>query len=108
MVLIILIIPLNCFWQIVAIKKLDHSGSQGIREFIVEVMTLGRVDHPNLVKLIGYCAEGIQRLLVYEYMPLGSLEDHLHGTLCSMSIVVILINHFLNVVIFFFIASVPL
>lgn len=42
-------------------------------------MTLGLVDHPNLVKLIGFCADGDQRLLVYEFMPLGSLEDHLHG-----------------------------
>lgn len=42
-------------------------------------MTLGSADHPNLVKLIGYCAEGDQRLLVYEYMPLGSLDKHLHG-----------------------------
>ncbi|XP_076891082.1 putative serine/threonine-protein kinase PBL5 [Bidens hawaiensis] len=65
--------------QIVAIKQLDPNGLQGIREFIVEVLTLGLADHPNLVKLIGYCAEGDQRLLVYEYMPLGSLEDHLHG-----------------------------
>lgn len=66
-------------WQSVAIKQLDRSGGQGIREFIVEVMTLGSVDHPNLVKLIGFCAEGDQRLLVYEFMPLGSLDDHLHG-----------------------------
>ncbi|KAL7173568.1 hypothetical protein ACSBR2_032933 [Camellia fascicularis] len=64
--------------QIVAIKQLDRNGLQGIREFIVEVLTLGLADHPNLVKLIGYCAEGEQRLLVYEYMALGSLEDHLH------------------------------
>lgn len=39
------------------------------------------VEHPNLVKLVGYCAEdderGIQRLLIYEYMPNGSVEDHL-------------------------------
>lgn len=42
-------------------------------------MTLGSVDHPHLVKLIGFCAEGDQRLLVYEFMPLGSLDDHLHG-----------------------------
>ncbi|XP_073270993.1 probable serine/threonine-protein kinase PBL5 [Primulina huaijiensis] len=41
-------------------------------------MTLGQTDHPNLVKLIGFCAEGDQKLLVYEYMPLGSLEEHLH------------------------------
>ncbi|CAA2996713.1 Probable serine/threonine-protein kinase RLCKVII [Olea europaea subsp. europaea] len=66
--------------QIVAIKKLDLNGRQGIREFAVEVLTLSRADHPNLVKLIGYCVEGDQRLLVYEYMPLGSLEDHLYDT----------------------------
>ncbi|XP_059429731.1 probable serine/threonine-protein kinase PBL5 isoform X2 [Corylus avellana] len=64
--------------QDVAIKQLDRNGSQGIREFVVEVLTLGLADHPNLVKLIGFCAEGDQRLLVYEYMPLGSLENHLH------------------------------
>ncbi|KAL2470417.1 putative serine/threonine-protein kinase RLCKVII [Abeliophyllum distichum] len=64
--------------EIVAIKQLDRNGCQGIREFVVEVLTLNMADHPNLVKLIGYCAEGDQRLLVYEYMPLGSLEGHLH------------------------------
>nr|XP_043637551.1 probable serine/threonine-protein kinase PBL7 [Erigeron canadensis] len=64
--------------QIVAIKQLDPDGGQGMREFVVEVLTLSLADHPNLVKLIGYCAEAEQRLLVYEFMPLGSLEDHLH------------------------------
>lgn len=67
--------------QVVAIKQLDRNGLQGIREFVVEVLTLSLADHPNLVKLIGFCAEGDQRLLVYEYMPLGSLEDHLHDLL---------------------------
>ncbi|KAK9998473.1 hypothetical protein SO802_018076 [Lithocarpus litseifolius] len=64
--------------QDVAIKQLDRNGHQGIREFVVEVLTLSLADHTNLVKLIGFCAEGDQRLLVYEYMPLGSLENHLH------------------------------
>ncbi|MED6182540.1 putative serine/threonine-protein kinase pbl5, variant 2 [Stylosanthes scabra] len=64
--------------QVVAIKQLDPHGLQGTREFVIEVLTLSMVDHPNLVKSIGYCAEGDQRLLVYEYMPLGSLENHLH------------------------------
>ncbi|XP_004487058.1 probable serine/threonine-protein kinase PBL5 [Cicer arietinum] len=64
--------------QVVAIKQLDPNGLQGIREFVVEVLTLSLAEHPNLVKLIGFCAEGEQRLLVYEYMPLGSLENHLH------------------------------
>ncbi|XP_078435569.1 putative serine/threonine-protein kinase PBL7 isoform X2 [Wolffia australiana] len=64
--------------QVVAIKQLDHNGFQGNREFLVEVLMLSLLHHPNLVNLIGYCAEGDQRLLVYEYMPLGSLQDHLH------------------------------
>ncbi|KAF9593591.1 hypothetical protein IFM89_024225 [Coptis chinensis] len=64
--------------QVVAIKQLDRNGSQGNREFLVEVLMLNLLHHPNLVNLLGYCADGDQRLLVYEYMPLGSLEDHLH------------------------------
>ncbi|XWS59743.1 hypothetical protein CRYUN_Cryun08bG0147700 [Craigia yunnanensis] len=65
--------------QVVAIKQLDLNGLQGNREFLVEVLMLGLLHHPNLVNLTGYCADGDQRLLVYEYMPLGSLEDHLHN-----------------------------
>ncbi|XP_026425757.1 probable serine/threonine-protein kinase PBL7 isoform X2 [Papaver somniferum] len=64
--------------QVVAIKQLDREGLQGNREFLVEVLMLSLLHHTNLVSLIGYCADGDQRLLVYEYMPLGSLEDHLH------------------------------
>ncbi|CAI9766296.1 unnamed protein product [Fraxinus pennsylvanica] len=64
--------------QVVAIKQLDRSGLQGNHEFLVEVLMLSLLHHTNLVNLIGYCADGDQRLLVYEYMPLGSLEDHLH------------------------------
>lgn len=64
--------------QVVAIKQLDRNGLQGNKEFLVEVLMLSLLHHPNLVSLIGYCADGDQRLLVYEYMPLGSLEDHLH------------------------------
>ncbi|OVA09618.1 Protein kinase domain [Macleaya cordata] len=64
--------------QAVAVKQLDKDGLQGNREFLVEVLMLSLLHHPNLVNLIGYCADGDQRLLVYEFMPLGSLEDHLH------------------------------
>ncbi|XP_028773092.1 probable serine/threonine-protein kinase PBL25 [Neltuma alba] len=63
--------------QIVAVKQLDRNGLQGNREFLVEVLMLSLLHHENLVNLIGYCADGDQRLLVYEYMPLGSVEDHL-------------------------------
>ncbi|WVZ98273.1 hypothetical protein U9M48_043736 [Paspalum notatum var. saurae] len=64
--------------QVVAVKQLDRNGLQGNREFLVEVLMLSLLHHDNLVNLIGYCADGDQRLLVYEFMPLGSLEDHLH------------------------------
>ncbi|CAN1794427.1 Serine/threonine-protein kinase PBS1, partial [Linum perenne] len=58
-------------FQVVAVKQLDRNGLQ-------EVLMLSLLHHPNLVSLIGYCADGDQRLLVYEFMPFGSLEDHLH------------------------------
>ncbi|KAI7732909.1 hypothetical protein M8C21_022353, partial [Ambrosia artemisiifolia] len=48
-----------------------------VEEVATEVTYLGQLHHPNLVKLIGYCSEGHNRLLVYEYMPKGSLENHL-------------------------------
>uniref|UniRef100_A0A0A0KE58 Protein kinase domain-containing protein n=1 Tax=Cucumis sativus TaxID=3659 RepID=A0A0A0KE58_CUCSA len=59
-------------------KRIDIAGH---KEWVTEVNFLGVVEHPNLVKLLGYCAEdderGIQRLLVYEYMPNRSVQDHL-------------------------------
>ncbi|CAH1418196.1 unnamed protein product [Lactuca virosa] len=71
----------------VAIKQLSRNGFQGHKEWINEVNFLGVVNHPNLVKLVGYCAEdderGIQRLLVYELMCNKSLEDHLLGRVHS-------------------------
>ncbi|RWW11915.1 hypothetical protein GW17_00024441 [Ensete ventricosum] len=67
------------FGRVVAIKQLNRDGLQGNKEFLVEVLMLIVLRHPNLVSLIGYCADGDERLLVYEYMPKGSLEDHLFG-----------------------------
>ncbi|KAG2264265.1 hypothetical protein Bca4012_078642 [Brassica carinata] len=63
----------------VAVKMLDTTGHQGDKEFLVEVLMLSLLRHEHLVTLFGYCAEGDQRLLVYEYMPFGSVEDHIHG-----------------------------
>lgn len=76
-----------------AIKQLDHDGLQGNREFLIEVLMLSLLHHPNLVKLIGYCADGDQRLLVYEYMPLGSLDDHIHGKQHYYSSTRLLLSH---------------
>ena len=58
----------------IAVKRLDNL-SQGKREFLAEVETIGSVHHFNLVRLIGFCAEKSCRLLVYEYMSNGSLDS---------------------------------
>ncbi|CAJ2643747.1 unnamed protein product [Trifolium pratense] len=63
--------------QSVAVKRLNLDGSQGHREWLAEIIFLGQLRHPHLVKLIGYCYEEEQRLLVYEYMARGSLENQL-------------------------------
>ncbi|KAI9117126.1 hypothetical protein K1719_011292 [Acacia pycnantha] len=63
--------------MVVAVKKLKPEGFQGHKEWLSEVNYLGQLHHPNLVKLIGYCLHGDNRLLVYEYLPKGSLENHL-------------------------------
>ena len=63
----------------VAIEHLDGNGSRGNREFLVEVLMSSLLNHPSLINLVGYCTEGDERLLVQEYLPLGSLDQHLHG-----------------------------
>ncbi|XP_020164889.1 probable serine/threonine-protein kinase PBL21 isoform X2 [Aegilops tauschii subsp. strangulata] len=63
--------------QMVAVKQLARESVQGRKEFLVEVLMLTVLSHPNLVSLVGFCAQGDERLLVYEYMPFGSLESHL-------------------------------
>uniref|UniRef100_A0A453GMJ9 non-specific serine/threonine protein kinase n=1 Tax=Aegilops tauschii subsp. strangulata TaxID=200361 RepID=A0A453GMJ9_AEGTS len=62
--------------SMVVVKKLKGLG-QGEKQFRAEVQTIGMIQHINLVRLFGYCAEGSKRLLVYEYMENGSLNSHL-------------------------------
>ncbi|XP_021728908.1 G-type lectin S-receptor-like serine/threonine-protein kinase RLK1 [Chenopodium quinoa] len=63
----------------VAVKKLDRISSDTDEEFKTEVNVIGQTHHKNLVQLVGFCKEGDQRLLVYEYMSNGSLADYLFG-----------------------------
>jgi len=63
--------------RLVAVKKLNQGGSQGIQQFLNEVEVLSKVRHPHLVQLLGCCME--RPLLVYEYVPNGSISQHLHG-----------------------------
>ncbi|KAJ0041258.1 hypothetical protein Pint_28023 [Pistacia integerrima] len=69
----------------VAVKNLLNNRGQAEREFKVEVEAIGRVRHKNLVRLLGYCAEGAHRMLVYEYVNNGNLEQWLHGDVGSCS-----------------------
>lgn len=68
--------------QNVAVKALNLDGMQGHREWLAEIIFLGQLRHPHLVKLIGYCCEDENRLLVYEYMTRGSLENQLFRRYC--------------------------
>ncbi|KAK6258548.1 hypothetical protein SCA6_013022 [Theobroma cacao] len=63
----------------VAVKNLLNNRGQAEKEFKVEVEAIGRVRHKNLVRLLGYCAEGAHRMLVYDYVNNGNLEQWLHG-----------------------------
>ncbi|KAJ8772894.1 hypothetical protein K2173_028071 [Erythroxylum novogranatense] len=62
--------------RIVAVKRLNEAN-QGEAEFLAEMSTIGKLNHMNLIEMWGYCAEGQQRLLVYEYMEHGSLAENL-------------------------------
>jgi serine/threonine protein kinase len=61
----------------IAVKRLE-SARQGKKEFLAEVETIGSIEHINLVRLVGFCAEKSHRLLVYEYMPRGSLDQWIY------------------------------
>ncbi|KAK3118158.1 hypothetical protein QOZ80_9BG0695110 [Eleusine coracana subsp. coracana] len=63
----------------VAVKRLATHGAAGNREFRAELEVLGSLSHPNLARLLGYCAAGADRILVYELLERGSLDAWLHG-----------------------------
>ncbi|XP_020520627.1 probable receptor-like protein kinase At2g42960 [Amborella trichopoda] len=65
----------------VAVKKILNNLGQAEKEFRVEVEAIGHVRHKNLVRLLGYCVEGTHRMLVYEYVNNGNLEQWLHGAM---------------------------
>nr|GMD62325.1 probable serine/threonine-protein kinase At1g01540 [Ipomoea batatas] len=69
----------------VAVKNLLNNRGQAEREFKVEVEAIGRVRHKNLVRLLGYCVEGAYRMLVYEYVNNGNLDQWLHGDVGEVS-----------------------
>ncbi|XP_059430952.1 probable L-type lectin-domain containing receptor kinase I.6 [Corylus avellana] len=64
---------------LIAVKRISHDSRQGMKEFVAEIVSMGRLRHRNLVQLLGYCRRRGELLLVYDYMPNGSLDKFLYS-----------------------------
>ncbi|CAN6817369.1 unnamed protein product [Brassica oleracea] len=64
----------------IAVKRVSNKSQQGLKEFVAEIASIGRMSHRNLVPLLGYCRRKDELLLVYDYMPNGSLDKYLHNS----------------------------
>ncbi|KAK9154346.1 hypothetical protein Sjap_001826 [Stephania japonica] len=70
----------------VAVKRVSHESRQGMREFIAEIVSMGQLRHRNLVQLLGYCRRKGELILVYDFMPNGSLDKFLFGPVGSATL----------------------
>jgi serine/threonine protein kinase len=62
----------------IAVKRMSHDSTQGMKEFVTEIVSIGKLRHRNLVQLLGYCRRKGELILVYDYMSNGSLDKCIH------------------------------
>lgn len=83
--------------QLVAIKRAQQGSMQGGLEFKTEIEMLSRVHHKNLVTLVGFCFDQGEQMLIYEYIPNGSLKETLSGILSLVCLTIYIVGSLVNV-----------
>ncbi|PWA56634.1 serine-threonine/tyrosine-protein kinase catalytic domain-containing protein [Artemisia annua] len=71
------VLPIDGKDTTIAVKRLNEQFGQGLKEFLTEIQLLSGQEHPNLISLLGYCDEGKEKIIVYEYAARGSLDRYI-------------------------------